>query len=47
MKFEVTDKQGRVIFWTEHEECVPDEEIQATLLETGYRIFVNGEEVKK
>lgn len=47
MKFEVTDRHGRVIFWTEHEECVPDDETQATLLRAGYRIFVNGEEIEK
>lgn len=41
MKFEVLDRFGKRIFWTEHESCVPDEETQAQLLDTGYRIAYN------
>lgn len=41
MKFEVLDRFGKRIFWTEHESCVPDEETQAGLLDAGYRISYN------
>ena len=45
MKFEVLDRFGKRIFWTEHASCVPDEEIQSQLLDTGYKIHYNDKHV--
>lgn len=47
MKFEVKNRQGKTIFHTESEECIPDKQEQDTLREAGYRIFADGKELKR
>lgn len=43
MKFQVI-KNGKVMFWTENEKCVPDEETIKNLKENGYKIKRSNQE---
>lgn len=44
MKFQVL-RNGKVMFWTKHKDCVPDEETIKALKSAGYKIKM--EEDKK
>lgn len=37
MKFQVI-KNGKVVFWTEHNSCIPDEETIKAMKKAGYKI---------
>lgn len=39
MKFQVL-KNGKVVFWTEHESCIPDNETIKAMKKAGYKIKI-------
>lgn len=39
MKFEVI-KDGKRVFWTEYEKCIPDDETIKLLKKSGYKVRV-------
>ena len=40
-RFEV-QRDGRVMAWTEHKECIPPRERRDELRKAGYRLFLDG-----
>ena len=43
MKFEVLNREGKVMMWTESPACIPDEEPQRSMRRAGYRFRQVGE----
>lgn len=46
MKFEVFDRDGRIVFHTEYKECIPSTNDLKYLEETGHKLKVDGKFVK-
>lgn len=46
MKFEVFDRDGRIVFHTEYKECIPSTNDLKYLEETGHKFKVDGKSVK-
>ena len=46
MKLEVRTEKGRVLFWTEHPECLPGREELASLRRAGLMIVKDGKVLK-
>ena len=47
MKFEVFDQNGKRLFWTESEDCVPDkEDLKLMAKVSGYKFRMNGKVYK-
>lgn len=46
MKFEVFDRDGRIVFHTEYKECIPGVHDMKYLEETGHKLKVDGKVVK-
>ena len=46
MKFEVFDRDGRIVFHTEYKECIPSTNDLKYLEETGHKLKVDGKSVK-
>lgn len=46
MKFEVFDRDGRIVFHTEYKECIPSFDDMKYLEETGHKFKVDGKSVK-
>lgn len=47
MKFEVVNKDGQVVMWTEDAECVPTPDELDSMTSAGYRYKVDGKVVAK
>lgn len=45
--FMVKNRTSQIIFQTRYKECVPDADEQQMLLDAGYRLFYEGEEIKE
>ena len=46
MKFEVFDRDGRIVFHTEYKECIPSTNDLKYLEETGHKFKADGKSVK-
>lgn len=46
MKFEVFDRDGRIVFHTEYKECIPSTNDLKYLEETGHKFKADGKTVK-
>lgn len=46
MKFEVFDRDWRIVFHTEYKECIPSTNDLKYLEETGHKLKVDGKSVK-
>lgn len=47
MKFEVLSGEGRVVFWCQQSECIPNKQEIESVTKSGYKIRIDGKIVTK